>query len=112
MTLSLTVLNAYWSREINATDQRLKVKAAELEEKRLELERQNFSLTEGKERLESPKLEKLSASGRVNVLVFLRNTVARPGRPRLYFGRTERLREFEGAMSRKFRRLAIKPKSR
>jgi hypothetical protein len=51
LTLSLTALNAYWSREINATDQRLKVKATELEEKKLELERQNFSLTEGKERM-------------------------------------------------------------
>jgi hypothetical protein len=51
LTLSLTALNAYWSREINATDQRLKVKAAELEEKKLDLERQNFSLTEGKERM-------------------------------------------------------------
>lgn len=51
VTLALTGLNAYWSREINATDQRLKVKAAELEEKKLELERLNFSLTEGKERM-------------------------------------------------------------
>lgn len=51
LTLGLTVLNAYWSREINATDQRLKLKAAELEDKKLELERQNFSLTEGKERM-------------------------------------------------------------
>jgi hypothetical protein len=51
VTLVLTGLNAYWSLEINATDQRLKVKAAELEEKKLELERLNFSLTEGKERM-------------------------------------------------------------
>lgn len=51
LTIGLTGLNAYWSREIDATDQRLKVKAAELEEKKLELEKMNFSLTEGKERM-------------------------------------------------------------
>ncbi|MGC4079735.1 MAG: hypothetical protein QM702_22360 [Rubrivivax sp.] len=51
VTLGLTALNAYWSREISATDQRLKLKASELEEKKLELEKLNFSLTEGKERM-------------------------------------------------------------
>jgi hypothetical protein len=51
LTLTLTVLNAYWSREISATDQRLKVQAAELEAKKLDLERQNLALTEGKERM-------------------------------------------------------------
>lgn len=51
LTLGLTGLNAYWAQEVGKTDQRLKLKAAELEEKRLELERQNFSLTEGKERM-------------------------------------------------------------
>lgn len=35
LTIGLTALNAYWSREISATDQRLKIKAAELEEKSL-----------------------------------------------------------------------------
>ena len=51
LTLLLTALNAYWSREISATDQRLKLKAADLEDKKLELEKLNFSLTEGKERI-------------------------------------------------------------
>ena len=51
LTLSLTALNAYWSREISATDQRLKLRAAELEEKKLDLEKQNVLLTEGKERM-------------------------------------------------------------
>lgn len=51
LTLGLTGLNAYWSKGINETDQRLKARAAELEEKKLDLERQNVSLTEGKDRM-------------------------------------------------------------
>lgn len=51
LTLGLTGLNAYWSKGINETDQRLKARAAELEEKKLELERLNVSLTEGKDRM-------------------------------------------------------------
>ena len=38
VTISLTVLNSYWSREINKVDQDLKLREAELKEMQLELD--------------------------------------------------------------------------
>lgn len=51
VTVLLTTANAYWSRQIAATDQRLRDKAAELEEKKLDLQVREFGLSEGKERM-------------------------------------------------------------
>jgi hypothetical protein len=51
VTLALTALNAFWSHEIGKTDQRLKLEAAKLEEKKIEIDRQNLAITEGKERI-------------------------------------------------------------